>query len=474
MNAKTRKQELAQKRATQRAIEAELEKEPTHGTLLGKRFVVVGLGKSGVGAVDLLLRRGAHVLAIDENPNSSVKFSSRHFELSAGAFPARYWEGAAAVVVSPGVPLSKPELAAARAAGVPVYGEIELAWRFRGAGAGPILGITGTNGKSTTTALLGHIITLHQSDSFVGGNLGTAFTTAYVDPARRGYAMHVVELSSFQLEGMDTAELLGSAILNLTPDHLDRYASHVDYGAAKARIFRTQPANGFAVINGDDPHVVELAKQAKVTVYRFTLHAEQAAEARATSSESFSFDGVTYRVANRALRGAHNLQNAMAAAMLASLAGVPAEVVQRGLDSFPGLPHRLEFVRDVGGVEWINDSKATNVDSSLVALNALAGRVWLIAGGKGKGAPYAPLVQAAKGKLRGVLTIGADAPAIATAFASETTVEACGTLEKAVARAKEVAVAGDTVLLSPACASYDQFDHFEHRGDTFKTLVRAL
>jgi UDP-N-acetylmuramoylalanine--D-glutamate ligase len=181
-----------------------------------------------------------------------------------------------------------------------------------------------------------------------------------------------------------------------------------------------------------------------------------------------------FHLRNRALRGTHNVQNAMAAGLLAHLAGIPDAAIQRGLDAFPGLPHRLEFVRDLDGVEWINDSKATNVDSSLVALAALPGNVWLIAGGKGKGAPYQPLVEAAKGKVKGVLTIGKDAPAIAAAFAPAFQVIDAGTLENAVQKARALAQPHDVVLLSPACASYDQFKHFEHRGDVFKALVGEL
>ncbi|MBS1153679.1 MAG: murD, partial [Myxococcaceae bacterium] len=182
----------------------------------------------------------------------------------------------------------------------------------------------------------------------------------------------------------------------------------------------------------------------------------------------------SFTLRNRALRGAHNLQNAMAASMMARLAGIDDAAIQRGLDSYPGLAHRLEFVRELQGVEWINDSKATNVDSSLVALKAFPGKIWLIAGGKGKGAPYAPLVDAAKGKVLGVLTIGQDAPAIAQSFGPGFAIHPCGTLEAAVAKARSLAKSGDTVLLSPACASYDQFNHFEHRGDSFKALVKAL
>lgn len=446
----------------------------------GQTFVVIGLGKSGVGAAKLLLQRGAKVVALDENAQATRPFDDPNFELRAGPFPKEYWKGATAVVVSPGVPLNKPEIAAAKAAGATVYGEIELGWRTLPKGAGPLLGITGTNGKSTTTALLGELVKQHEPNTFVGGNLGTAFTLAYAAPARAPYAQHVVELSSFQLEGIVDARFHGAAILNLTADHIDRYESHEAYGLAKARIFEAQQAGDFAVVNADDAHVVRLSRQAKVPVYGFTLAATPPAGFAGLAvgqgaSFSFTFGAPrTFTVTNRALRGAHNLQNAMAAALMARLAGIPDEAIQRGLDAFPGLAHRLELVRERGGVEWINDSKATNVDSSLVALNALKGDVWLIAGGKGKGAPYQPLVDAAKGKVKGVLTIGKDAPVIAAAFEGLCPVHDCGTLEVAIAKAAEISTRGDVVLLSPACASYDQFNHFEHRGDVFKQLVRAL
>jgi UDP-N-acetylmuramoylalanine--D-glutamate ligase len=452
----------------------------TTNTLQGRHFVVIGLGKSGLGAASLLLNRGARVTAFDENEKATAPFTTDRFTLKKGPLPALFWEGAEAVVVSPGVPLSKPELVAAKNAGATLYGEIELAWRFRPEGAGPMLGITGTNGKSTTTALLGELMKRHVPNTFVGGNLGTALTRAYEDPAQPPYAMHVVELSSFQLEGIVDASFQGAAILNLTPDHLDRYPSHEAYGEAKARIFTNQPGKGFAVVNADDQHVVKLARGTKAPLYSFTTDAMRtnagfSGQAIGGGSKFILTVGAkpVFHLRNRSLRGKHNLENAMAAVMMAHLSGVPASTIQEGLDAFPGLPHRMEFVRELDGVEWLNDSKATNVDSSLVALKALPGRVWLIAGGKGKGAPYAPLVEAAKDKVLGVLTIGADAPAIADAFKAFT-VEPCGTIDVAVTKARQLAKAGDIVLLSPACASYDQFNHFEHRGDTFKTVVRSL
>jgi UDP-N-acetylmuramoylalanine--D-glutamate ligase len=447
----------------------------------GKTVIVIGLGKSGTAAARLLLRRGASVIALDENPAAKPPVTDSKFTLRAGPITGEFWKGADEIVVSPGVPLSRPELVAARAAGVPMYGEIELAWRTMPKGAGPILGITGTNGKSTTTALLGELVKQHHQNVFVGGNLGTAFTLAYEDPATPPYDVHVIELSSFQLEGLVDARIEIAAILNLTPDHIDRYASHEAYGEAKARIFAKQPKNGFAVINGDDAHVVRLAKQAHVPLYAFSRDEKKTNPGLmgrvVGGGDRFILTFAkmqTFHVRNRALRGAHNLDNAMAAATMAHLAGIPSDAIQRGLDAFGGLPHRLEFVRELDGVEYINDSKATNVDSSLVALNALAGNVWLIAGGKGKGAPYTPLVDASRGKVKGVFTIGKDAPLIAQAYAGVCPVHDCQTLEAAVALGRKLATGGDTVLLSPACASYDQFQHFEHRGDSFKSLVKGL
>ena len=436
-----------------------------------KSAVVVGLGKSGLGAIELLLARKVQVTALDEKPDLAVvkSLEARGVIVHGGPLEvSRLFEGEV-VVLSPGVPLSRPELMEARAKGQRLIGEVELAYRCLPDGAGPILGITGTNGKSTTTALLGELVNQSGVKTFVGGNLGRPFTEACAER----HDVHVVELSSFQLEGTDAFSCRGATILNLTPDHLDRYKDHGSYGEAKARIFKNPQRDGFAVLNADDADSAALSVHAQVPVYWFSL--VDGSVSAGPVDGGFRLPGHThFRLANRALRGAHNLQNAMAASLLAQLHGVSAEAIQRGLDAFPGLPHRLEFVAEVQGVEWINDSKATNVDSSLMALRALPGNIWLIAGGKGKGAPYAPLVEAAAGKLKGVLTIGADAPAIEAAFRPAYPVHPCETLESAVQEARKRSKPGDVVLLSPACASYDQFKNFEHRGDQFKVLVRAL
>ncbi|MBU8899228.1 UDP-N-acetylmuramoyl-L-alanine--D-glutamate ligase [Corallococcus sp. H22C18031201] len=452
-------------------------------SLSGRKVLVFGLAKSGVAALRLLLAKGAQVTALDARSREALgdvatELESRGVTLVSGATPPGLLERQDLVVVSPGVPLALPELQAARAAGVPVWGEVELAACFLT--VTPLLGITGTNGKSTTTALTGELYARAGLRTFVGGNLGRPLAEAALSPG--DWDALVVELSSFQLEGIHALRPHGAALLNLTPDHLDRYANHQEYGEAKARIFRNQHGTDFAVVNADDADVMRLAQAARVPVYGFSLTgtpvvpAPKLAGLAVAEPGGFRLDalGERYTLTNRALRGAHNAQNAMAATLLARLGGVPSAAAQAGLDSYPGLPHRLESVRVLEGVEWVNDSKATNVDSVLVALRAFAGDLWLVAGGKGKGAPYQPMVDAGLGKVKGVLTIGQDADVIARAYAGAAPVHACGTLDAAVARARELSRPGDTVLLSPACASYDQFKNFEDRGDVFKRLVKAL
>ncbi len=454
-------------------------------SLDGQKVIVYGLGSSGVAAARLLLEQGARVTGVDQRREEELGESVsalqiRGVALVLGTIPDRLLTSADLVVVSPGVPLATAEIQRAKGAGVKVWGEVELASRFT---RGPLVGITGTNGKSTTTALTGELFERGGRRAFVGGNLGRPLSEAALDP--EPFDAHVIELSSFQLEGIEALRLNAAAFLNLAPDHLDRYRSHAEYGAAKARIFLNQQPEDAAVVNTDDPAVLSLASGTRARRYGFSLHRGPASDSPLLQGRAWaqppgiqiSLEGKEperYGVSNRALRGSHNLMNAMAAALLARLCGISGEVVQSGMDAFPGLPHRLEWVRTVNGVEWINDSKATNVDSALVALRALAGRIWLIAGGKGKGAPYAPIVEAARGKVKGVLTLGEDAQAIEHAFAPAYPVHACETLDRAVERARSLSAPGDVVLLSPACASYDQFKNFEDRGDTFKRLVRAL
>lgn len=440
------------------------------------RAGVLGLARSGVAAARLLAAKGATVQGIDRR--SATELGASAAALQAAGIPlvaqseARL-EQLDLLVVSPGVPMALPEIQQAREAGVEVVGEVELASWFLPTRR--LIGVTGTNGKSTTTALAACLLETAGRRTFAGGNLGTPLAeAALLDEPNDDV---VCELSSFQLEGIAGFRPDVAVITNLSPDHIDRYPDMQAYADAKARIFMNQRSSDALVINRDAPEVVELAREARSRIITFGFGAAEGDGARASGERiEVRLDGAseTYLLRNRALRGDHNAANAMAAILAARLAGVDAADVQRGLDRFPGLPHRMESAGTVAGVEWVNDSKATNVESALVALRAFPANVWLIAGGHGKGAPYAPLVEASKGRVKGVLTIGEDAPRLEEAWRDACEVIPCGEMAVAVREAAARAQPGDVVLLSPACASFDQFSNFEERGERFKALVRAL
>ena len=411
----------------------------------GRHALVIGLGKSGVAAAQLLLQKGARVVAADDKDLLLPDGVGELRRVTPDALA-----GVDLVVVSPGVPLWLPIFVEAAKRGVEIIGEVELASRFIDE---PLIGITGTNGKSTTTALCGHLLATVGLRVFVGGNLGNALSNRVLAGGKLDAT--VCELSSYQLEGIRTLRCAAATVLNITPDHLDRYPSLEAYAAAKERIFLNQRAGDAAVLNARDPRVAAMRTGAGVKRVMF--------DARTT------LDGLGVKLRAPTLRGAHNAENASAACLLARHLGV--HDLQRGLDTYPGLPHRLEPVRVLDGVEWINDSKATNVDSVEKSLSAFQSGVVIIMGGRGKGAPYAPLKPLLRERAKAILTIGEDADKIAAELGP---VQACGTLASAVTKAREIARGGDTVLLSPACASYDQFRNFEDRGDQFKALVRGL
>ncbi len=431
----------------------------TEPNLKGVRSAVVGAGKSGLSAAALLQARGAEVVLFDEKavevdapPGVRKQLGQPGFELGDREL----------VVVSPGVPWNHADLKAARATGSRMVAEVELASWFL---SQPMAAVTGTNGKSTTTALLGSMLSASGRRTFVGGNLGTPLSEA----VGGDYDALVVELSSFQLEGIESLHPRAAAILNLTPDHLDRYPTLEAYADAKAAIFARQDQRDLSVLNADDAWTARFKARTAGQLRTFGIHALADAQPGAAG---FSVGQCGYRVLNQALRGEHNLANAMAAALLASGMGVAPEAIQEGLDRFPGLPHRLELVRQLRGVEWINDSKATNVDSTTVALKAIAGPLIWIAGGRGKGVTYAPLEPLLGSRLRRSLLIGEDAGRIESELPRAA--ERVETLEHAVARSAEIARPGDTVLMSPACASYDQFKSYADRGQCFRALVEAL
>jgi UDP-N-acetylmuramoylalanine--D-glutamate ligase len=373
------------------------------------------------------------------------------------------------VVISPGVPADLDLLAPVRARGVPVIGELELAAPFL---EGPSIGITGTNGKTTTTALTGHILRESGIACQVGGNIGTA--PAEMVGTSRPDQWNVLELSSFQLETIETFRASIAACLNLTQNHLDRHHSFENYVNAKARLFETQGVDDLAVLNADDPVAKSLAERTKAhTVWFSSTHRVSGAW---LDRDVIRMDGgELLDVSELRLRGRHNFENVMAAALMADRAGAGLSQIASAAATFAPVEHRLEFVREIDGVAYYNDSKATSVDATLKAIDAFPGGVWIILGGKDKGSDYTVLREPLRAKARAALLIGAAAPKIARQLGDNSVpVIQCGTLAAAIDKAARSAVPGHTVLLAPACASFDQFDSFEHRGRVFKDLVNAL
>ena len=401
---------------------------------------MAGMARSGAAAAELLESKGARVIRVDQRPSAGVRPQAEESFRDAGL-----------IVLSPGVPADLAEIQPARARGVPVIGDLELASWFL---QGEIIGITGSNGKTTTTALTAHILKSSGIPVQVGGNIGTP-PCSMVKASRPGQ-WNVLELSSFQLETIDHFRAHIGALLNITPDHLDRHYSLERYAAAKGRLFENQTADDFAVLNAADGLARAFAKRARAQVEWFSADQPGAAAIREILP----------------LRGRHNLENAMAAAAVARLAGAGQEQILAAIQTFPGVEHRLEFVCERGGVAWYNDSKATNIDATLKALDAFPGGLWVILGGKDKNSDYTPLAAPLKEKACAALLIGAAAEKIAAQLDGSVKILHCGTLDAAVREARSRARKGDTVLLTPACASFDQFENFEHRGREFKRLAK--
>jgi UDP-N-acetylmuramoylalanine--D-glutamate ligase len=439
----------------------------------GKRVMVVGLGVSGMAAARLLDARGARLVLTDLRPGAgdgAAPPSSGEIHLG-GEDPA-WLEGVELLVTSPGVAPTSRLLAEADRRAIPVIGELELACRFVNA---PIVAVTGTNGKSTVTTLIGEILKAAGRRVFVGGNLGTPLAEAL------GLALDaaVVEVSSFQLERIVQFKPHIAVHLNLADDHFDRYRGLEDYAEAKARIFLNQDGEDWAILNRDDTRVWRLCSRIAARVIGFGMGPGAPAPALGYNGRSIVFDdgaGRRERIGLEHFRlpGRHNLANAMAAAGAALAMGVEPRVIEAALAAFRGLPHRMEAVAEREGVAWIDDSKGTNVASVVEALAAARAPVILIAGGMDKGGDYAPLRAPLREKVRLLILIGAARDKMRAALDGATKIEIVQTLDEAVRRAAAVACSGDAVLLSPACSSFDQFKSYAERGRIFQELVRAL
>ncbi len=443
----------------------------------GKRVLVVGLGKSGVASALFLHKRGARVSVSDAKSPEQLRneipaLLDAGITVETGEHGERTFREQDLIVISPGVPFDMPQLARARERGVPIIGEVELAYRFL---KGNIVAVTGSNGKTTTTTLAGDVIAASGRDTLVGGNIGTP-AVSFVDTATE-QTWVVLEISSFQLESIESFRPKIAVVLNVTPDHLDRHYSFENYTAAKARVFENQTDADFAVLNADDPTCVAMAKNVKSRVYWFSRLREVERGAFVRGKEIVWRDdkreASILPVSDISLKGAHNLENVLAAVCIGMLVKAEPAAIRRAVEEFRAVEHRLEYVGAVRGVEYYNDSKATNVDATIKAIQSFPGRLHLILGGKDKGSDYTILNELLSQRAKRVYTIGAAAAKIESQLRGVEVLHS-ETLEAAVKRASEVAEAGDVVLLAPACASFDQFQSYEHRGRVFKGLVRGL
>jgi UDP-N-acetylmuramoylalanine--D-glutamate ligase len=441
-------------------------------TLDGTKALVVGMKKSGIASAELLAREGARVRATDLKPLDQLPEAGPVIEQLHIPFAQQtpeIFEGCDLIVLSPDVPADLPPLEAARKRGVRVMGEVELAAPFL---KGQTIGITGSNGKTTTTSLTGHILREGGLPVQVGGNIGTP-VTAMIDTSRAD-GWNVLELSSFQLETiLDFRAHIGLA-LNVTQNHLDRHHTFESYAAAKGRLFETMQSGDFAVLNAEDRVCASYAQRTVARAEWFSSR-RQVTWGASLCGDQLVLDGKPLMKAGEIpIRGRHNIENVLAAAIAAARAGVSHEAIAAAVRTFRAVEHRLEFVRNVSGIEFYNDSKATSVDATLKAVEAFPGNLWVILGGKDKGLDYSLLREPLAAKARAAMLIGAATPKIADQLRGAVPLVDAKTLEQAVAQAYDAAEPGDTVLLAPACASFDQFRSYEHRGEVFKQIVNRL
>ena len=452
--------------------------KPRHHSTMIKRDLpnlIVGLGKTGLSCARHLARRGEPFALIDSRANppelAALRREFPEAEVHLGGFDPMVIFRAERLIVSPGVALSESTLVAAAHRGAELVGDIELFARAVQATRVPVIAITGSNGKSTVTTLVGEMVRDAGRAVRVGGNLGTPALDLLQDGEPEVY---VLELSSFQLESTSSLDAAAAAVLNISPDHMDRYRDIEEYAAAKARIYR---GNGVMVLNADDPLVVAMSIRGRRS-RRYTLNAPDGDDygvvERAGQRWLARGPRLLMNAAELRIKGMHNIANALAALALGEAVGLDIDGMLATLRRYAGLPHRTQWVATRDGVTWYNDSKGTNVGATLAALQGMPGKVVLIAGGLGKGQDFTPLRDAAAAKARAVVLMGRDAPLIERALADAVPVEHVTSMDEAVRGAAALAQPGDTVLLSPACASFDMFKGYDHRGDVFAAAVRGL
>lgn len=451
-------------------------------------YVVMGLARSGLAAARLLLRHGCRVRITDLKPadafpreidtlNGDARENDSPVEFHLGGHPPAILDGAAAVVLSPGIPLTAPLLHQATQAGIPVWSEVELAFRFI---RGTVWGITGSNGKSTTTALTAHILAQSGRKAFAVGNIGQALADFLDQDGPE--TIFVTELSSFQLETIDRFHPRLATILNITQNHLDRYVSMEEYATAKWNLFRNMGPADAAILNARDTRLVQGAAALRCPVHYFDSRpADDPARVRgagvAGGSLWLAAGGAAFPFMPQAeipLPGRHNLENVLAAALFTHLGGISPEAIRAGVRTFQALPHRLEPVAEIQGRFFYNDSKATTVESTLYALHAFEQKILLILGGKDKGSDFAPLVEPVRQRVKHCLLIGKATGKISRALGADIPQTMCSDLNHAIRLGFELSAPGDVILLSPACASFDMFDNFEHRGEVFRHEVLKL
>jgi len=447
-------------------------------TVDGKNILVLGLARSGIAAARLLREEGAAVRGSDQRSEKDLgpqieKLRRLGVEVETGGHSSGILRGADLVVISPGIPGEAPILKQARASGIPVYSELEVAsWWARA----PMVAVTGSNGKTTTTTLLGRIFQRAGRPCRVAGNIGFPLSAAVRDVPPEGVL--VVEVSSFQLENIETFRPRVGVILNITPDHLDRHRTMEAYAHAKARLLMNQTAGDTAVLNHDDPRTAALEHQVKGALVSFSIHQWMEGGVFVQDGQIVSaLSGAEQKVLEVdrvALPGPHNLSNALAAVAAARVLGVDLSACARELTEFKGLAHRLEQVRILDQVRYVNDSKATNVEAVEQALLSYPGKILLIAGGRDKDADFSRLNQHIRQRVRGLILLGEAREKMEHAWGALTDTNLVENLQEAVRLAQQKARPGDTVLLSPACASFDMFRDFEDRGDTFKKIVEQL